>query len=983
MADVMPPEAVKTEGVPVKDEAPLRTPQQIAWDRLALVERAHKALAEKGAKAETEVAPSPSEYKEAEKKPRGQAAIPFEQEKMLQPFAGKYTDEQLLQRYRKETGQENVGTEDFPVVDGKGGIQQAAREVPALFGIQDQGLREGEEQKYDDRPMEGQYLPVQGGGITMSDGSIQKGSSEYPIGPAYARLSSDFEESNPGEVFRVGSVYGAIRSVEENFQRVLGERKHWENYFTEESIARGSPTKADLLPGKWEDLQRSPHVHANAADISLSSDIAKYGTVLGKDGKSYPSEAAMFNSSQGKWMYGNDSYNLLIRGWVPAGKGYGASSGITEDNTGRKELWHIEYNPEAARDELERLGFLDEDGFLKPPIADPTSRNQELVNKAGAASLYSQTPDEDLAEVTTSIQQTLEQMQRDFPDENLGQIINRWGGGLRREQEKLSKRIQETLPLRLEAEEKASKAKAEVERLKAAHFSLEKSLREQKTGMAKATAGALEQVEKDRASKADGIMANMDNTADKIRGMDINAFRQFQFVKPKLDEKGKPVLDEDGEPVTELNPLKTAYTIAAGIALLANAFFTFKSSARKKGNKVPFLVWDMIMQSVNLDLRNQEAALQGEHAKLNADHNRLGDWNNYFGNKETALLKQKELFFGYVEEKIKEGTAHWKDAESRMAVDTILAESKNKRAQIKLDIQGLVTEAANNEYRAQLEPAISVEGVKSEKQELLIKAIGASVRVDARKSKKLQLTSKQKDAQAQAFKFLPIAKELQQLWKQAGSDKNLILKGMARTGAFSFVPKLAAISGDAYALEKMRQIQQQYAAVLTKAMGEVGALAEKEQIRAMSQIPISDSRELGAWKLERLMLSMKLVASDQFYVMDSKTRQVMINEIFKQPDTMEGVKYATSLMDDVTRLWDNSSTQIKQRKELGWESGAATRGSKESSAISRRYAPRRKEKEKERLAKNAKLAMENRKRLQKDSPRRLGKHPGVPLGGRE
>tara|TARA_Y100000310_G_C20694397_1_gene824456 strand:- start:1779 stop:4832 length:3054 start_codon:yes stop_codon:yes gene_type:complete len=913
----IPKEKLKT---PVTEKPPARSATQLIWDRAKAVEDAHNAMDVAKKRGTTDdilsvakVPPAPK-FPEAKKRARGPAPISVDDAKALQPFKGDYSDNELLQLYRTETGDEEIALEDFDPATG--GIQQAAQEAPSLFGIQPQ--EEAPEGGYDDRPGEGQYAPIQGGGITMQDGSIQKGSSEYPIGPAYARLGTDFEAENPDSKFVVYSQHGAIRSADSNFQRILQNKRHWRNYFTPEAIAGGNPTKADLLPGKWQDLQRSPHVHAEAADIMLNANVAEFGTVTGKDGKQYPSNAAMANSPQGKWMYADNAYNLLVRGWIPRGKGYANRTGITDPNApDRQELWHIEYNPEAANEELRRLGYLDKDGFLIPPKGDTTSRNADIIAEAGATSIYHQTSDERLAEMETIVADEIRDLGRGPKEESRGRKFARLVSKYEKAEADVNKAVAEYGPEILRLTDIENKAKEDTARAKQKATALETSLRDMQSGMAKGVAADIEEHDRLRIEKTNRIMADMEAATKRVRDMDVNAFRMFQFIETKKDKDGNVIKDENGKAVTEVNNLKAGLTIAAAIALIANAFFTFQSSARKKGNKVPFLAWDMILQAMNLDLRNQEAALDGEQAELNAEYNRLNYWNKYFDDKDAAKLKQKDLFLDYVETEILKHTAHWKDVDAQGAIKTILAKKSEEQAATKAALAERVAINAGRDMTNSLGAMQKREAIITQKQSILIKAWAARGTAAARKKK---LAPEEKAARNQAFKFLPLAKELKTLWRKSGTDVNIVLKAIASSGLGTLLPTTVGDFDVPYGQEiqdltRIREIRQQYAAVLTKAMGETGALAEKEQLRAMTQIPLGDHSELGMWKMDRLIASMNLLASDEYYLMDSQTRRRLADEILAQPDTLAGVKRATEIMNSVTQLWDPQGTKFQIRSE--------------------------------------------------------------------
>ncbi|MAH51863.1 hypothetical protein CMI37_38960, partial [Candidatus Pacearchaeota archaeon] len=877
---------------------------------------------------------------------RGQIAPSIEEAQADAPWKGQYSDEELLQRYRKHVGgrpSEIDEYEAYPEPDDDdvdeisrpgqyiledfeehGGIQQVAREMPSLFGIEPQGVLAGEELLYDDRPMRGQYAPIPGGGITMQDGSTQKGSSEYPIGPGFARVKEDFERDNPGFKFTIYGQYGGIRSLESNFQRVLNNKQHWVNYFTPEAIAKGRPTKADLLPGKLEDLQKSPHTHANAADVLLNADIKQYGTVPGRHrGERFPSNEAMANSPQGRWMYANDSYNLLVRGWVPRGKGYSNIKGIPDPNADRNEYWHIEYNPEAAMAELRRLGYLDAEGFLKPPVYDASSRNAEIVKEAQGTSVLEQTDEQKLSALTASAEDDLKDIKRRFPEDTVGQSMARLMGNYQGSERRYQKALQDAYPKIEELQQAEFEANDATQRAKQRALSIEKGLRGHQSAMAKTISGQIEEIETRRVEKIDGIMQNMDAATQRIREMDISATRMFDYLEVKKDKDGKPILDDKGQPVTETNPLKVGAVILASLALITNAFFTFKSAAKKKGNKIPFLAWDMMLQAMNLDLRNQEAALTGEQAELNAEYNRLNYWNKYFGDLEAAKLHTKVLFLDYIEGEIKRHTAGWKDVEAQGAITVLLKKKEALKAETKAQLLGRVAESAGREMSNTMSLLTGRETIKTRKQEILIKAYSARGR-EARKRKKLNIQDQA--ARNQAFKFLPVIKEVKTLWLRSGGNTNIMLKGLAKTGLFELLPP--EIQGmdipggqTAYDLGRIESIRSQYAAVLTKAMGETGALAEKEQLRAMTQIPLGDHSELGRWKIERLMSSMKLLASDEYYLMDYKTRTGLIQFILDQPDTPDGVRASIDIMDSVTGSWGEPG-EIKTSKQVSREQEA-------------------------------------------------------------
>jgi len=80
--------------------------------------------------------------------------------------------------------------------------------------------------------------------------------------------------------------------------------------------------------------------------------------------------------------------------------------------------------------------------------------------------------------------------------------------------------------------------------------------------------------------------------ADLVSRRKNNPWAMFGFV------------DRDGK----RSAGRTAFTLAAGIGLIANAFATFKTA--KKRNKVPFIAADLVKSAINMDLGMQQLEIQ-------------------------------------------------------------------------------------------------------------------------------------------------------------------------------------------------------------------------------------------------------------------------------------------------------------------------------------------------------------------------------------
>ncbi|MAH50512.1 hypothetical protein CMI37_32115, partial [Candidatus Pacearchaeota archaeon] len=99
MADATPPVTTET-----KETVPLSAERKV-WDQAAAVEAAHDAMAaakkrkEPGGDLSTAV--KPQQFKEPTKRARGQIAPSIEEAQADAPWKGQYSDEELLQRYRK------------------------------------------------------------------------------------------------------------------------------------------------------------------------------------------------------------------------------------------------------------------------------------------------------------------------------------------------------------------------------------------------------------------------------------------------------------------------------------------------------------------------------------------------------------------------------------------------------------------------------------------------------------------------------------------------------------------------------------------------------------------------------------------------------------------------------------------------------------------------------------------------------------------
>ena len=723
--------------------------------------------------------------------------------------------------------------------------------------------------------------------IEMSDGTFQELGIAYPYAGGQRNLiEAGVAAGIKRSQLQANPQHGGFR--EDPRDRIMENPDQYAEYFTEGL----PPTKENIKPEMLRRLWGSDHnLDAQGGGVPSAIDfhfmLTKEADLLEKidgPGAGYtlkgkaPTNRAFRASEVGKFLTENHAYNALANGWVPVGDDleyynkFGPGGDNSEPNLsrgimhgeGRYEHWHYKHDPDEAERRLIKLEYMD-------PIT------KELLPPVSAFSIEA-TKDSEVV--------------RDKDGKIIGAGQGKGSG--KKYADGLFGQAQELFDKR-KIEEGAQAAVAgayrDTKSAQAAHEANIQDWGKKAQASLKEKLAADKKVAEDQEelalAKRDGEIANQVNinvTQKKINELQEDYKEEANFIMADLAERKQWIKDNRPDPYRMfawINDDKTAttgqtlLTIGAILALIANIAVTAKTALKKKGKTFPLMAWDMITGAINMDIKAQESALAGAQSEMNADISYLGQMRDVLDNdiaaaKQTRVaylehylsqLDQKEAEFG------KKGMR-----ESKYTIGLIKTQTEEKVAALKKEISGLIYGSKQTELALATGRYDKLASHEAQGLSLVISAGGAEARARAKANK--GLTNKQSSMKHQMFALMFKIKEASTRWGMSG-DTDLAQKWLATKGVF----KLFQLTDSQKDLAVLSEMRQMLAASLAKMQGNVGNLAENEQLRAMLTIPTIENDELGKWKLQRAWTATRLGAMDAFYLMDDKTKWKIMRDI--------------------------------------------------------------------------------------------------------
>ena len=356
--------------------------------------------------------------------------------------------------------------------------------------------------------------------------------------------------------------------------------------------------------------------------------------------------------------------------------------------------------------------------------------------------------------------------------------------------------------------------------------------------------------------------AEVNKEIDAIREKEISPWSMFGFWKEDA---------ATGEETWDVG--KSAFTIGAGLALLANFAATIGSATSKKGKQIPFLVYDMLNDAITADTKGQIASINRDFKAIDKKAAAYKDI--------MAVVKGQKAF----EEKsrldkirmIRKSIAIEKAKVTELEHKNILAEFDLKWEQQEKATYAAYQSAILEPLRKNADFNISAIQVEDQRIDRLREVhlngiIRLSMMREKQDQKKTKLTRTQEEHLTTARSLLPLASEIEGAWDRVGGDQKTLWKWSHAILPTDWFPGWAR-SEEWDDLSKLENIRETIAAKLAKMMGDTGNIALQEAERGMNQLPYGDPAEIGRWKVLRFKQRVMLAASRRYQLLDDDAKR--------------------------------------------------------------------------------------------------------------
>ena len=336
---------------------------------------------------------------------------------------------------------------------------------------------------------------------------------------------------------------------------------------------------------------------------------------------------------------------------------------------------------------------------------------------------------------------------------------------------------------------------------------------------------------------------------------------------------------------------KASFTFISSMALLANFVATIGSTMSKKGKQIPFLVYDMLNDAIMADTKAQVASIDRDFEMMDKKEAGYKDIMNVVKDQRAFVEQSRLDKIGGIRSGLRIEKAKTKSAEMKTVLEELdakfaLAATKARVARDSaiLDIEG-----------KQAATAITALSAHDRKEQRLVDLyINGIAQVAKLKAKERKLTKTQENKVEVAQNMLVMARDIETLWDRSG-DSWLTKTAHWASSAIGATKALQFIKGEGNweeldDLEKLSVIRETWAPMLAKSMGDAGNLAEQEQKRAMNQLPMYDTSEIGKWKVLRFKQRIMLASSREYQLLDDDQKRYLRGQVLAQPDTLKGLK---------------------------------------------------------------------------------------------
>jgi len=334
------------------------------------------------------------------------------------------------------------------------------------------------------------------------------------------------------------------------------------------------------------------------------------------------------------------------------------------------------------------------------------------------------------------------------------------------------------------------------------------------------------------------------------------------------------------------------------------------------------------MQAIDRDMRGQEAALTGKHQELNSRISLLGQYYKATASKKLSLRNLQLDYINEAKLQTEQRGLTAKSVEQKADLETLSfklqAESdKVKMKQAKEDsehVSGRLSKLQGVLYERDLQAG------KIALQDVRVRA--AEVQMAKHKAAKHKLTPKQKNAISVSLTFIEKLKRMRQLWgAAAGKGAGWVAKKIASSGVLGeghpAVPEESAL----HYLIQYNTIVETSLAEAAKMMGNSGAITEPEQKRGGFMFAVTDSPEVGAAKLDRLIARTRLSTMRAWHQMNEEMKGRYISRMLKIPNTPAGIAeqavYINGLIDDLTMTGERNEQDLALNFEVDKEGEAS------------------------------------------------------------
>jgi len=127
-----------------------------------------------------------------------------------------------------------------------------------------------------------------------------------------------------------------------------------------------------------------------------------------------------------------------------------------------------------------------------------------------------------------------------------------------------------------------------------------------------------------------------------------------------------------------------------------------------------------------------------------------------------------------------------------------------------------------------------------------------------------------------ARELVPMAREMKAIWQKGVGQEGIVnatWKLIHEWAPTDWIKSGYLRPKPLDDLTKLKNFQETIAARLAKLMGDTGNIAKQEAERAMNQLPLYDSPDIGEWKILRFFQRVQLAASRRYQLLDDEHKR--------------------------------------------------------------------------------------------------------------